>query len=168
MAYLGMNFDATQVAPSTSLGPIPAGNYLAHIVDSDVAPLKSGNGAALKLVFEVLDGEHKGRKVIERLNIQHTNAQTQQIAQSQLSALCHAVGAHQVQDSAALHFKPVKIVVAVRPAQGEYGPQNNIKGFESAGGGAARPVAFSAPAQPAANAPTAPAGGAPAWAKKAA
>jgi hypothetical protein len=164
MAYLGMNFDATQVAPSTSLGPIPAGNYVAQIIESDVQPLKSGNGTGLKLVFEVIDGEHKGRKVIERLNIQHTNAQTQQIAQSQLSALCHAVGAHQVQDSAALHFKPVKIVVAVRPAQGEYGPQNNIKGFESSGGGA-RP-AFSAPAQPAANS-AAPAG-APAWAKKAA
>jgi hypothetical protein len=161
MAYLGMNFDATQVAPSAAREPVPAGTYLAHIIESDVQPLKSGNGTALKLVFEVMDGEHKGRKVIERLNIQHTSAQTQQIAQSQLSALCHAVGAHQVQDSAALHFKPVKIVVVVRPAQGEYGPQNSVKGFEPAG--AAK--AFSAPAQPAANT-SAP--GAPAWAKKAA
>lgn len=163
MAYLGMNFDATQVAPSASLGPIPAGNYVAHIIESDVTPLKSGNGTGLKLVFEVIDGEHKGRKVIERLNIQHSNAQTQQIAQSQLSSLCHAIGATQVQDSAALHFKPVKIVVAIRPAQGEYGPQNSIKGFEPATGGA---KAFTAPAQPAANA--AASGGAPAWAKKAA
>jgi Protein of unknown function (DUF669) len=145
------NFDASQVAPQQSSGPLPAGTYLAHIIESDVAPLKSGNGEGLKLTFEIIDGQFKGRKVWENLNIMHTNEDTQRIAQSQLSALCHAVNVIKVMDTAALHFKPVKINVTVREAQGMYKASNNIKGYESAGG-------FSAPA-----AAPAPAAETPAW-----
>jgi hypothetical protein len=163
------NFDASQVAPQASTGPLPAGTYLAHIIESDVAPLKSGNGEGLKLTFEIIDGQFKGRKVWENLNIMHTNEDTQRIAQSQLSALCHAVNVIKVMDTAALHFKPVKINVTVREAQGMYKASNNIKGYESAGG-------FSAPAAAPAQAAETPAwptaeqeaakSKAPAWARK--
>ena len=105
------NFDASQVAPQTSSGPLPAGTYLAHITESDVQPLKSGKGTGLKLTFEVIDGPQKGRRVWENLNIQHENEDTQRIAQSQLSALCHAVNVIKLQDTAALHLKPVSIKV---------------------------------------------------------
>jgi hypothetical protein len=113
------------------------------------------------MTFEILDGQYKGRKVWENLNIQHTNEDTQRIAQSQLSALCHAVNVIKLEDTAALHFKPVKVKVVVREAQGQYQASNNIKGYESAGGAA---VAF-APAAEAAPA-AAPVSKAPAWAKK--
>jgi hypothetical protein len=72
-------------------------------------------------------------------------------------------------DTAALHFKPVRISVTVREAQGQYKASNNIKGYESAGG-------FSAPAAaptPAAESPVWPTAEqeaakskAPAWARK--
>ena len=156
------SFDASTVAPQAVTGPIPAGTYLAHCTESDVGPLKSGNGTGLKMTFEILDGQYKGRRVWENLNIQHTNEDTQRIAQSQLSALCHAVNVIKLEDTAALHFKPVKIKVVVREAQGQYQASNNIKGYESAGG--ATP-AF-APASEAAPAAVAPASKAPAWAKK--
>ena len=64
------SFNAHNVAPAQRPGPIPDGKYISHIIESDLQPLKSGNGEALKLVFEVLDGEFKGRKVIERMNQQ--------------------------------------------------------------------------------------------------
>lgn len=156
------NFDASQVAPQTSSGPIPAGTYLAHITESDVQPLKSGKGTGLKLTFEVIDGHHKGRRVWENLNIQHENEDTQRIAQSQLSALCHAVNVIKLQDTASLHHKPVTIKVVVREAQGQYQASNNIKGYESAGGSRPAP-AFVAQAEEA-QAPAKPS--APAWAKK--
>jgi hypothetical protein len=152
------NFDASQVAPQQSSGPLPAGVYLAHITDSDVQPLKSGNGEGLKLAFEIIDGQFKGRKVWENLNIRHTSEDTQRIAQSQLSALCHAVNVIKLMDTAALHFKPVRINVTVREAVGQYKASNNIKGYEAAGGGISAPTA--APAAPQAPAPVAEA---PAW-----
>lgn len=156
-----INFDASTVAPQASSGPVPAGTYLAQCVDSDVQPLKSGNGTGLKLTFEIIDGQYKGRRIWENLNIQHSNEDTQRIAQSQLSALCHAVNVIKLQDTAALHHKPVTIKVVVREAKGEYQASNNIKGYESASGSV---PAFLAPVADAA--PAAPVSKAPAWAKK--
>jgi hypothetical protein len=166
------NFDASQVAPQQSSGPLPAGVYLAHIVESDVQPLKSGNGEGLKLTFEIIDGQHKGRKVYENLNIRHTSEDTQRIAQSQLSALCHAVNVIKLMDTAALHFKPVRINVTVREAVGQYKASNNIKGYEAAGGGISAPATAPTPA-PVAETPAWPTAEqeaakskAPAWARK--
>jgi hypothetical protein len=166
------NFDASQIAPQASTGPLPAGVYLAHIVESDVQPLKSGNGEGLKLTFEIIDGQFKGRKVYENLNIRHTSEDTQRIAQSQLSALCHAVNVIKLMDTAALHFKPVRINVTVREAVGQYKASNNIKGYEAAGGGISAPATAPTPA-PVAEAPVWPTAEqeaakskAPAWARK--
>jgi hypothetical protein len=159
------HFDASTVAPQASTGPVPAGTYLAQIMESDVAPLKSGKGTGLKLTFEIIDGQYKGRRIWENLNIQHENDETQRIAQSQLSALCHAVNVIKLQDTAALHHKPVNLRVVVREAQGQWQASNNVKGYESAGG----PVpAFSAPVQTAAPEaiPSPLTGKAPAWAKR--
>ena len=161
------NFDASQVAPQASSGPLPAGVYLAHITESDVQPLKSGNGEGLKLTFEIIDGQFKGRKVWENLNIRHSSEDTQRIAQSQLSALCHAVNVIKLMDTAALHFKPVRINVTVREAVGQYKASNNIKGYEAAGSAPATaptPVADS-PVWPTAE-QEAVKSKAPAWARK--
>jgi hypothetical protein len=168
------NFDASQVAPQASTGPLPAGVYLAHIVESDVQPLKSGNGEGLKLTFEIIDGQFKGRKVWENLNIRHTSEDTQRIAQSQLSALCHAVNVIKLMDTAALHFKPVRINVTVREAVGQYKASNNIKGYEAVGAGISAPATAPTPAPVAvAEAPAWPTAEqeaakskAPAWARK--
>jgi hypothetical protein len=134
--------------------------------------LKSGNGEGLKLTFEIIDGQFKGRKVWENLNIRHTSEDTQRIAQSQLSALCHAVNVIKLMDTAALHFKPVRINVTVREAVGQYKASNNIKGYEAAGGGISAPATAPTPA-PVAEAPAWPTAEqeaakskAPAWARK--
>lgn len=154
------SFDASAVAPQVTNGVIPAGTYLAHITESDIRPLASGNGQGLKLTFEIIDGQHKGRRVWDNLNIQHTSETTQRIAQAQLSALCHAVNVIKLEDTSALHYKPVKIKVTVREAQGNYQESNNIKGYESASGATSAPVAPTAPSS------EAPVAKAPAWAKK--
>ena len=164
------NFDSSNVAPQQTMGPLPAGQYLAHITESDVVDLKSGNGQGLKLTFEVIEGQFKGRKVWESLNVVHTNETAQGIAQSQLSAICRATGVIKLDDTAALHRKPIKITVAIKPAQGDYKEGNSIKGYDSATGSAPAQQSFPT-AAPAANAPAAapaPSKSAPAWAKKAA
>lgn len=158
-------FDATQVAPQESLSPIPAGVYVAHIIDSEVRPLKSGMGQALALTFEVLDGQYRGRKVFTQLNVQHRgSAEAERIAQAQLSALCHAVGVLKLTDSAQLHHKPVRIRVKIRKDEsGQYGDRNEVTGFEAASGVPMPPQHAAAPAvSAAASAVT------PPWVKRAA
>src|SRR5690606_14954828 len=102
MALIG-HFDATNVAPSEDFSPIPVGEYSAHIVDSDVKPTKNNTGHYAELEFEVTAGEFKGRKVWARLNLDNPNPKAVEIAQRELSAICHAVGVLQVTDTQQLH-----------------------------------------------------------------
>lgn len=125
-------FDASTVEPQKPLdnSPIPAGTYTAHVIESDVKPLNSGNGTGLKLTLEILEGPFAKRRVWTSLNVQHTNPVAQTIGQQQLSALCHAVGVIRMTDTNQLHMKPLKIKVAIRKDE-QYGDRNEVKGFEA-------------------------------------
>lgn len=157
-------FNAAQVEPQkTAFDPLPAGNYVAMVVDSDIKPTRSGR--ALKLAFRIIDGPHNGRQVWVNLNIENASAQAQEIAQKQLSALCHAVNVINLTDTLQLHEKPVRIRVKVRAAEGEYAASNDVTGFEAVAAGTAPQ-----PQTPFAAAPAAAVSAAPAapWARKAA
>ncbi len=131
---------------------LPAGNYIAQIIESSLATTKSG-GTMLKLTWEILDGPLTKRRVWENLNIVNSNADAQAIAERSLKRICGAIGhAGVLNDSEALHFKPAEITVAIQPAKGEYGEQNTVKGYKAVGAGGAAPAAASAgasaPARP--------------------
>lgn len=161
-------FDATTVAPDTgAVAPIPAGVYLAQVVESSVAALKSGNGTGLTVVWQVIEGPSKGRKVWQSFNVKHNSAEAQRIGQAQFSALCHAVGRVRIGDTAELHGVPCRIKVAIRKDD-QYGDKNEVKGVESAIGSQPAQATPFPPSAPAA-APQAPAA-APAapWARRAA
>jgi hypothetical protein len=148
---------------------LPAGWYTAQVTESEIVELKSGNGQALKLTFEVLQDSYRGRKVWLRLNVRHTNQKAESIAQQQLRELCDSIGLARFRDTTELHNKPVQIKVKIRKDEtGQYEDQNDATGFKPAAGGAA-PMAAAAPRQaaPAANAPAAGAA-VPPWQKRAA
>lgn len=126
-----LNFDATTVSPSESIEAIPAGWYNAQIDQSEMKPTKDGSGAYLELRFSVLDGQFANRKVFTRLNLRNANPVAQEIAYKQLSAICHATGVMQVQDSQQLHGRPLKIKVKVRAASGDYEASNEISSFKN-------------------------------------
>jgi hypothetical protein len=168
------NFDSSTVAPrDNNYELLPAGDYVAQVTESEITPLKSGNGQCLKLTVTVLQEGYNGRKIFCRLNVQHSNPTAEQIAQQQLRELCDAVGVVRMQDTTELHNKPFTARVKIRKSTDpQYTDQNEISGFKPAGG-AARPAAFAAPRAAApANAAQAPAaaaaGSTPPWAKKAA
>lgn len=163
MASLNGTFDATQVEPNAPFEVLPAGKYPVQIVASDMRPTKDGNGSYLWLELEVLDGEQKGRKVYDRLNLDNPNQQAVDIAQRALSAICHATGKLHVSDSEELHYIPMVATVRVRPGRvvdgKEYSASNEVRGYEPASGAAparpaAAPVARPAAVSAAAAAPT--------------
>jgi len=127
------NFDANQVDPSVALEPIPAGRYAAVITDSEYKPTKSGGGKYLQLTMQILDGEHKGRLLWARLNLENANATTVKIARGELSAICRAVGVMQPRDSIELHNIPLEVTVGLkkRDDNGEF--TNVIKGYARKG-----------------------------------
>lgn len=139
MAKIG--FNANEVEPSTPFELLPVGKYLAVAVASEMKPTKTGGGEYLQLTFEIVEGEHKGRKIFERLNIRNSNKQAEDIAMRALSALCRATGVMELEDSEQLHDIPVVLDIGTEAGKGEYGPQNRIKGYSAAGGAAPQPAA---------------------------
>ncbi len=119
---LGFQFDASQVEPNRPYGPLPAGEYRVQIVESAYRENDNTGSKYAELVFEVLDGEHTGRKHFERLSLWHDNQTVVDIAQRTLSAICRAVGQMQVSNTQVLEFKPLgmKARVTKRKDNGEW------------------------------------------------
>lgn len=180
MAQINFN---TESAPKreNNFDLLPAGWYTAQVTESDIVPLKSGMGNALKLTFEVLSDGYRNRKVWARLNIQHRGSpEAERIANEQLRELCESIGIVRMSDTVELHNKPVQIKVKVRKSDDpQYEDQNEVNAFKAVGGSPAHGQAIAAgmnqrAAAPAANAPVANAapaaaaagGSAPPWAKR--
>jgi hypothetical protein len=149
MASLG-HFDASTVAPAQVLNAIPAGEYPAMVIDSQMKITKDGTGQYLELVLEIQEGLFKGRRLWDRLNLQNRSSQTVEIAQRQLSALCHAIGVMQVNDSEQLHHKPCVVKVSVRPPEANREPTNEVKGYKALAAPLGQQPAFVAPVRQAA------------------
>ena len=145
------HFNASEVDPNVGFGPIPAGTYVAQVVDSDLKMNRAGTGQYIALQLEILDGEFKGRRVFSNLTVSHTNKTAERIGQAHLSALCRAVGVMQLTDTAQLHGRPIKITVRIRKDE-KYGESNEVIGFEPASASVAQPTAAVA-AAPAASIP---------------
>jgi len=123
-------FDASQIEPMTTFDPIPAGKYLAMITASEMKPNKAGTGSYLELVFTIVEGEHKGRQLWARLNLDNPNQLAVKIAKAELSAICRAVGVLTPRDSVELHNLPLVIRVACKKRKDTDEIANVIKGYE--------------------------------------
>lgn len=129
MAFL--NFDATQVEPSSGFSPIPAGKYVAVITDDEMKDTRNGSGRYLQLTFEIVEGEYSGRKLWARLNLENANMEAVKIARADLSAICRAVNVMKLQDTVELHNLPMVITVRLKKNKETDEMQNEIKGYES-------------------------------------
>lgn len=155
--------------------PIPTGEYIVHMVESelkDVKPPKTGQ--YVEAVFEIVEGEHKGRKLWERFNIINPSDEAVRIAYQQLAAIAHAVG-HQgeIRDTTALHFKRlvarVEFIAEGTVKRNGYRYEkdsNEIKGYKPAAGGLGNAPATGAVT--AAQAATGASPSSPPWARNAA
>lgn len=141
MANLGGTYTADPNNVQGDYTPIPVGDYKVHIVDSDMKDNSQRTGSYLQLELEVLEGEHAGRKLTERLNLDNPNTQAVEIAQRTLNAICVAVGKLSISDSNELHNIPMMATVKVDPAkpymkdgvQQPGSPQNSIKAYKPIG-----------------------------------
>jgi len=140
MATIG-NFNANEVDPNFAFEAIPAGKYLAVITESEMKSTKSGAGQFLQFTFQVIEGEHKGRLLWARLNLDNPNSTTVKIARAELSAICRAVGVMAPKDSIELHNIPVVITVGHKKRDDTGELTNVIKGYAKKDAPATRPAA---------------------------
>jgi hypothetical protein len=150
-------------SPESQYSPLPSGEYVAIITDSDVKTTKKGDGQYLELTYQIADGPYSGRQVWVRITLANPNATAVTIGQTHLAQLRHATGRLTVSDSAEFHNIPhvVRIEhVPANPAKGRDRDGNDIKEFKALAG------AKAPAAQPQVSA-SKPAGGLP-WQRNAA
>lgn len=123
-------FNAAEVEPSTGFTPIPAGEYLAVITEDEMKDSKSG-GQYLKLTFEIIEGDYKGRKLWVNLNLVNSNPKAVEIARADLSAICRAVNVMQLQDTVQLYNLPLVISVKCKKNAETGEMQNEVKGYKA-------------------------------------
>lgn len=129
MAEFEETFDPAAVPEDDrSFEPLPAGDYMMQVIESELKDTKSGTGQQLVLTLEVVDGPLANRRVWDRLNIRNQNADAQRIAQRALADLCLAVGVAQLRNSEELHFRPFIGRIAIKADKtGQYGPSNTVR-----------------------------------------
>lgn len=191
MAKFG-NYDQNQAPQSRDeFELMPEGEYLAVITESDVGENSKKTGQVLSLTREIiLPAEYKGRKVWQRINVQHESSEAQRIGQIELANVKAAVGFNGVlDDTLRLHNKPHGIKLKIEKGEGKYKDKNVV--FDSfpasaagqapapaAGNAGAAGAASSTPAQASApsasgdaaapaQAPAAPAGNSAPWLRRA-
>lgn len=148
MAQFNFNAASVEPMPSRSFEPLPKGDYEMMIVKSDVKPTQAGTGHYIELEMHVLAGEHSGRRIWERLNVDNPNKTAQDIASAALASLCYAVGVQDMTETEQLHDIPFVAHIEIDKKDPT---RNRVMGY--AGLSAPAPKAAAPAARPAAAAP---------------
>lgn len=124
MAKLISQFDPAAFDPSQSVGSLPIGKHPVVIESDEVKANKNNDGGYLQFNVRVIDGPNAGAIGAYRLNLYHTNAQTVEIANKQLSAVCHVVNVFRLgqngDDTSVLHNIPFVVEVAAQKDNASY------------------------------------------------
>ena len=164
-------FDANEQPEQEEFKAMPEGDYVVLAVDSEMKANREGAGQHLHFTFEVIDGQYKGRKLFDRLNLINDNQAAVDNAKRALGAICRAVGVPKPRNNLELHNKPLVAVVKVELDKKDGKTERNvIKKYKPVSdqsanvGFAGTPAATPAANTPAAATPAA--SSAPPWAKK--
>jgi hypothetical protein len=113
---------------SDTFVPVPPGEYVAQIIEAEIRQPRSGDGHALRLIWQILEGKHEGRQIFQWLSFQHSSEQTQTIARKTLKSLCDAIGwSDVVKDASVFLHKPCRVRVKIETDKtGSYDDQNKI------------------------------------------
>lgn len=112
-------FDASTVEPNRGFQPIPNGDYLAVIIKAERKDTSNRDGALVALQIEVLEGEHKGARLFDNLNLWNKSDKAVQIAQGTLSAICRAVDVLTPKSTDELLNKPLMVTVGQETYNGK-------------------------------------------------
>jgi hypothetical protein len=69
-----VHFDiSTYEAPKSDYDPLPKGEYMAMVTESQMKITKAGTGEYLALTMQIIEGKYADRKIWENLNLHNPN-----------------------------------------------------------------------------------------------
>ena len=138
--FFGSEFDASTVRPMDDYTVVPPNKYPCLIEKSEIKENKARTGHFIEVTLAILDGEFKGRKIWDRINIDNPNRTAVEIATRVLSALVQAAGLRTLGQVAELIGKVVVAHVKVQKDQNG-NDQNNVRTYSTTGASPVAPVA---------------------------
>jgi len=114
---------------------LPEDDYICMLTKSEWKDNKAKTGKYIYMEFTVVDGEHKGMKFFERLNLINPNPVAVRIANQKMNQLCAACLLTDIEDTDELQGIPVILVIGIQENENsDYPAQNVIKAFKNADG----------------------------------
>ena len=123
-------FDASAVEPADDFETIPAGQYKAIIIESELADNKSLTGKNLRFKFQIVDGKFKKRTIQTWMAVNNPNETAVRIAKQSLAQLSMAVNVQNWVDTAKLHGKPFLLVIKHEPDNRNGGMREAVAGYK--------------------------------------
>ena len=76
-----------EVQQKRSYDVLPKGKYRAIINNTAIKPTKSGTGEYLAITFQIIEGDHSGRRIWQNLNLSNPNKTAEDIAKVELNSI---------------------------------------------------------------------------------
>jgi len=159
-----LNFNANDVADRPSRDPLPAGEYKVVVEASQEKATKAGDGSYFEVTLVITDGEHEGRKLWHRMNLNNKSEDAVANAKVEMRQLCNAAGHPSITDTDQLHDIEVIAIVSLKADRQSGEMRNEVKGYKAVGSSSS-PIVPGKPAPPKSG-PTAAPGSKPAWLKR--
>ena len=139
-----VHFDiSTYEAPKSDYDPLPKGEYMAIVTESQMKITKAGTGEYLALSMQIIEGKHSGRKIWENLNLHNPNEVAETIARANLKAISEACGFAELDDTDQLNDIPFILVLDIDRKDST---RNRVMGYKRPGSGSAPSASSTAPA----------------------
>jgi hypothetical protein len=129
-----MGLDPNVEENSGEFTVLPEGKYKCVIIADRITDNQKGTGKLLELKVQVIEGQHTGTVIIDRLNIRNQNEIAQRIGQGTLKRLCGLTGTpYPPTDTTLMYGKPlmatVKIETFTSNRTGNELKSNKISGY---------------------------------------
>jgi hypothetical protein len=129
-----LNFDPSAIEPDRPIEPLPPGPYAVVVTNTSLRETKSGSGTYLEIEMEVVEGDHKGKRIWDRLNLRNPSDTAVEIGMRRLSSICRILGLERLPNSELLHGKTLVATVAHRDRDGRVNV--DVKGYAASKGAA--------------------------------
>lgn len=128
-----INFDLNNTQAYNGASPLlPPGEYAVEIVaEQENQPLRNGAGTALVFEYQIRDGQFRGQRIRDWLNVGHSNQNARELAQRRIKAIGEAVGLPVFNDTRQLFNRPFLIAVSCQEYQGRQ--RNQIDDYRPLG-----------------------------------
>lgn len=126
-------------ASTTNYDALPAGLYEATIANAEIKDSKSG-GKYINVRYDITGPSHAGRVVFGMITIANANPKAEEVGRQQLGDLIRAIGLDKLADTDQLIGGQLIIKLDVETSE-QYGEQNRVRGFRTAGAKTAKPSA---------------------------